>query len=493
VTAVTRRRALGAAAAASAAAALPDAAEAAKKRLKRADVVVVGAGLSGLTAARDLVAGGKSVVVLEARKRVGGRTLNHDLGGGHVTELGGQWIGPTQNRVAALAQNLGVATFPTFPDGENVYYARGQRSTFSDSGPLGSAPPDPVALADVVAAIAQIDDLATTIPVDAPWTAPNAAEYDGQTLETWLRANTSWATNAAFRNLAAVAFEAILGAEARDVSFLFTLFYVAAAGDEQTQGTFERLFNVKGGAQERRLVGGSQQLSLRLAAKLGRRVVLDSPVRKIAAGRRGTVRVESDRLTVEAKRAVVAVPPALVRGIEFVPGLPVAREGLLQRTAMGTMLKAEAIYDRPFWRADGLNGQAVSDTGPPTAIFDNSPPDGSVGVLLGFVAGDQLRTWRGRPAPERRAAVLDVFVRCFGSQAATPREYIEQDWSAERWTRGGPVGLVAPGGLLMHGPALRAPFGPVHWAGTETSTYWNGYMEGAVRAGERAAKEILST
>jgi monoamine oxidase len=490
VSPVTRRRALGAAAAA--AAALPGEADAKRRRPRRADVVVVGAGLSGLTAARDLMAGGKSVVVLEARDRVGGRTLNHDLGGGHVTEVGGQWIGPTQNRVAALARSLGVETFPTFPQGLNVYYARGERSTFSDSGPLGSAPPDPLALADVAAAISRIDELAAGVPVDAPWTAPGAAEHDGQTLETWLRANTTWATNAAFRNLAAAAFEAILGCEARDPSFLFTLFYVAAAGDERSPGTFERLFNVKGGAQERRFVGGSQQLSLRLAARLGRRVVLESPVRKLTVGRRGVVHVTSDRLAVDCRSVVVAVPPALVAGIEFVPGLPSARQGLLQRTAMGEMMKVEAVYPTPFWRSDGLNGQAVSDVGPTTTIFDNSPPDASVGVLIGFVAGDQLRVWRGRSPADRRAAVLDLFARCFGPAALTPREYIEKDWTRERWTRGGPVGLLSPGALLVHGPSLRAPAGPVHWAGTETSTYWNGYMEGAVRAGERAAAEILA-
>jgi monoamine oxidase len=481
---ITRREALGATAA------VPVARPGSAPRRRRVDVVVVGAGLSGLTAARELVRGGRSVVVLEARGRVGGRTLNHDLGGGRVTEIGGQWIGPTQNRLAALAKDLGVDTFPTFPDGENVYYARGERSTFSDSGPLGSAPPDPLALPDVVAAIARIDELAAAVPVDAPWTAPNAAEHDGMTLETWLRQNTGWASNESFRNLSAVAFEAILGSEARDVSFLFTLFYVAAAGDEQTAGTFERLFNVKGGAQERRFAGGSQLLSLRLAAQLGRRVLLRTPVRRIVRRGKG-VSVESDRLRVDARHVVVAVPPPLVSAIEFHPVLPPDRQALLQHLGMGWMMKCEAVYDRPFWRDDGLNGQAVTDVGPVTAIFDNSPPDASVGVLLGFAAGDQLRAWGPRPAAERRAAVLDVLARCFGPRVTSPRDYLEMNWVSERWTRGGPVGVTAPGALLRHGPALRAPFGPVHWAGTETSTYWNGYMEGAVRAGQRAAAEIL--
>ena len=421
---------------------------------------MVGAGLAGLTAARALVAKGKSVIVLEARGRVGGRTLNHDLGNGKVTEVGGQWIGPTQSRIAALAKEFGIETFPTFGTGQNVYYARGERSTFSDDSPLGSAPPDPLALADVAATITQIDELARTIPVDAPWTAEKAEEYDGQTLETWLRANSGWGSNAAFRNLAAVAFEAILGSEARDVSFLFALAYTAGAGDEQNPGTFERLFNVRGGAQERRLVGGSQLMSLGLARRLGRRVVLRSPVRRITQSAGGGVRVESDRMAVACHHVIVAVPPVLAGRIAYEPGLPPIRTGLMQRMPMASMMKVEAVYERPFWRADGLNGQAVTDTGPPTAIFDNSPPDGAPGVLVGFVAGDQLRTWGPRSPADRRGAVLDVFAKCFGDQARKPADYFELDWTTEQWTGGGPVGVAAPGTLLRYGRALREPVGP---------------------------------
>jgi monoamine oxidase len=495
---VTRRRLIGTAATAGAGAALHGASPAAaatkrksaKRRTRRADVVVVGAGLAGLTAARELVAKGKSVIVLEARDRVGGRTLNHDLGGGKVTEVGGQWIGPTQDRIAALAKDLGIDTFPTYETGQNVYYARGERTTFSDDGPLGSAPPDPLALADVAATITRIDDLASRIPVAAPWTADNAEEYDGQTLETWLRANSGWGSNPSFRNLAAVAFQAILGSEARDMSLLFALAYTAAAGNEQNVGTFERLFNVRGGAQERRFVGGSQLVSLALARQLGRRIVLRAPVRRIEQLRGGGVRVVSDAMTVTAHHVVVAVPPVLAGRIAYEPGLPPIREGLTQRMAMGSMMKVEAIYDRPFWRDAGLTGQAVTDTGPPTAIFDNTPPDGSPGVLIGFVAGDQLRTWGPKSPAERRAGVLDVYAQCFGDAARKPGDYVEMDWTTQPWTAGGPVGVAPPGTLVRYGPALREPIGRIHWAGTETSTYWQGYMDGAVRSGQRAASEI---
>jgi hypothetical protein len=236
---VTRRRLIGAAAATAAAGALPARAHAATKptasagQSATADVVVVGAGLAGLTAARDVVAAGRSVVVLEARDRVGGRVLNVDLGGGVITEGGAEFIGPTQDRIAALAQDVGVDTFPTYNIGDNIYFRNGTATRYSSSGPLGPVPPDPTGAVEAEKAILQLDQMAKTIPLDAPWTAPKAKEWDGQTFETWKLANVLTPSG---RFLLDVAITSIFSCEPRDVSLLFVLFYLAAAGNESNPG-----------------------------------------------------------------------------------------------------------------------------------------------------------------------------------------------------------------------------------------------------------------
>jgi monoamine oxidase len=280
------------------------------------------------------------------------------------------------------------------------------------------------------------------------------------------------------------------GAEPRDVSLLFVLFYIAAAGNEQTPGTLDRLMTVRDGAQELRFVGGSQVLAQRMASALGDRLILSAPVRGIDSTG-GMVRVIADGHVVEARRVIVAVPPALAAGIQYAPKLPTPRAQLLQRLPMGSLMKAEAVYDRPFWRDAGLSGVSLVGGGPIHSTFDNTPPGGSPGVFFGFIGGEDARPWSLRPAAERRAAVLRDFAAIIGEAALTPRDYFEVDWPSEEWSRGGPVAYAPPGVLLDYGAAIREPSGPIHWAGTETATYWNGYMEGAVRSGERAASEVI--
>ena len=455
-----------------------------------ADVAIVGAGFAGLTAARRLAAAGKSVVVLEARDRVGGRTLNHLLPNGQAAELGGEFVGPTQDRILALAKEMGVATFDAYDTGKNLYKNGLVRLAYADTSPLGTAPPDPLLLTDITLLVAQIDLLAATIPVAAPWTATNAALYDGMTLETWVRDHA--VNDKGILALLSAFTEALYGGEPRDVSFLFALAYIAAAGNETNKGTMERLFNVRGGAQQSRFVGGSQIVAQRVAAALGDQVVLNAPVRRIVQTGSG-VTVVSDAGSVVAKQVIVAVPPPIAARIEYDPLLPATRDQLMQRMPMGALMKVEAMYATPFWRAGGLTGQMVATNGPVGYSFDNSPPDGNPGVLAGFVGGTQHLTYAGMPLAQRRAAVLQQIATVFkDDRFLSPVDYFEMDWTKEQWSRGGPTALMGPGTLTGWGPSLRAPVGRIHWAGTETSDYWQGYMDGAVRSGERAAAEVAA-
>jgi monoamine oxidase len=494
---ISRRHLLGAGAAAGAgalAATAPGAEAAGKRRRRRprrprrVDVAIVGAGFAGLTAALELKKAGKKVVILEARKRVGGRVLNKDIGDGEVSERGGTFTGPTQDFLMAMAKEMGVPLLEQYNKGDNVYFVDGDRSTYSDTGPLGTAPPDPLIAADLATAVTRLNEMSKEVPVDAPWKAAMAAEYDRQTFETWLEANT---VSPRFRRIAATATRPIFGAEPRELSLLFVLFYIAASGNEQNPGTFERNFNTRDGAQMFRFEGGSQLICNRMAKRLGKRVVLRSPVTRIKQGRR-SVRVESRRLTVNAKRVIVAVPPTLAARIDYRPDLSGTRDQLLQRLTQGTRIKVNLVYDKAFWRDAGLNGSVVSLNGPVGVTYDDSGPDGTPGVLFGFIGGDEARAFANLNPAQRRAAVLKNLVDYFGPAANNPTQYFETDWPGQRWTRGGPTAIAAPGVLTGLAPIIREPAGRIHWAGTETSTFWNGYMDGAIRSGKRAAAEVLA-
>lgn len=448
------------------------------------DVVVVGGGLSGLVAARDLVAEGKSVLVLEARDRVGGRLLNHTLADGSVIESGGAFVGPTQDHVLALAKELKVATFKEYVKGKNVYVSAGGNTMKY----TGTVPPDPLILADALLLQLRIDEMSKQVPVDAPWTARKAAEWDNMTVDTWIRQNTLIPT---VREVLKAYFQSAFGTDAEGISLLFLLWYIATAGNETHPGTFERSSGTPDAAQDSRFVGGSGLLPLRVAAALGTRVALSAPVRKIIQSD-SAVKVVSDRGTVTAKRVIVAVPPPLALGIDWSPLLPPRRLQLLQHMPMGTLMKVDAVYKTPFWRAKGLSGSGVLNSGVVRTTFDNSPDDAAVGVLLSFVGGSSWRQCAMLPLAERRKLVLEGFAKVVGPEALNPIDYVEHDWTHERWTMGSPVASTQPGATVAYGSTIREPFGLVHWAGTETSTYWAGYMDGAVRAGERSAAEVVA-
>ena len=451
------------------------------------DVVVAGAGYAGLRAARDLVAAGLDVVVVEARDRVGGRVFTEETPSGAVVDQGGQWIGPTQDRLQALADECAVATFPTWVDGSNLELRAGELHPFSGLVPTS----DPDGSADTVATLLDLDLLAAEVPPDRPWDHPDAGFLDGITLSEWVA--TAAETEVA-RSLVATAALAVFGCGPEELSLLYVLGYAHGGG------SMSSLIRTTGGAQERRFAGGAQQMALHLAAGLGDRVVLDAPVVgvvhdaagvTVTAGRMGADGVRSP-WRVAARRLVVAMPPAVQGRIAFDPPLPGARDQLAQRAPMGSVTKVHAVYDRPFWRDAGLSGQVVADAGLLRATFDDSPADGSHGVLMGFVAGPADRRAESLGADGRRAACLEELARAFGPEAARPVEVTEQRWSAEPYTRGGPVACLGPGVLTGCGDSLRTPVGPIHWAGTETATVWSGYIEGALESGERAAAEVVS-
>jgi monoamine oxidase len=441
------------------------------------DVVVIGAGLAGLTAARELAARGASVVVVEARDRVGGRILNHELGDGKVVEVGGQWIGPTPARLAALARQLGVGTFPTYAEGENVIEYRGRLRRYRGEIPRIN----PAVLMDVERAQRRLNRLARRVPLEAPWEAPGAERLDGQTAASWLRRNL---VTGGGRMLLELGIEAVWAAQPEDLSLLHVLFYIHSAG------SLDLLFETEGGAQQDRFVGGSQLIALRMAEELGERVVLGAPVRRIEHGADG-VTVYADGALARGKQVLLAIAPTLAGRIGYDPPLSGYRDQLTQRMPMGTVVKCMAVYDEPFWRSEGLSGQGTSDTGPVKVTSDNSPREGRPGVLLGFLEARNARELGRASAEQRRAAVVDSFTRLFGPRAAKPEAYIERLWAEEEFTRGCYGCHMPTGAWTSYGRALRPPIGALHWAGAEYATVWNGYMDGAVRSGEDAARELL--
>lgn len=443
-----------------------------------ARVAIVGAGLSGLSAARKLADAGVSVLVLEARDRVGGRTLSHDTAHGDRIELGAQWLGPTQDRMFKLVKEFGLTTFPQYHEGKKVLALGNMVSTYKSSIPTLSM----VGAVDLGVTIQRIESLVKDVPLDNPLGADKAAEWDGMTVETWKRRNVK--TQGA-KALVDTAVRAIFAAEPSEISFLFFLHYLRHGGG------LLRMSEIRNGAQETRLLEGYQEISKRLAAKLGDRVLLNAPVKRIEQDDSG-VTITSDSGTVRCERAILALPPVLAGRIDYEPAMPASRDMLTQRMPMGSVIKCIAMYETPFWRKAGYSGEAIADKGAVKLAFDDSSRDGSRGALVGFVMAKDAKHYSGQGMKARREATLESFTKFFGPQASSPIDYIDHDWPSERWSRGCYSAVMGPGVLTAHAEALRAPVGRLHWAGTETARVWTGYMEGAVEAGERAADEITA-
>jgi monoamine oxidase len=443
-----------------------------------ADVVVVGAGFAGLSAARELTRLGHQVLVLEGRDRVGGRSFTGSVAG-LPADLGGTFVGPTQDAVLALAAELRIPTTPTHDTGKNAIRWRGRTRTYSGTIPRLSL----TTLLDIGRLQWQFERIARGVSLSAPWDAHRADRLDGLSLGGWLR---SVHAGASARDLMTIMTRVTWGCELDDVSMLNAARYLRAAGG------MDRMLDVKNGAQQDHIPGGTQQIAKAVAAELGPRVVLDAPVRRIERHSEG-VTITSDRgqaeAQYEAKYVIVAIPPAHRSSIEFSPPLPAGYTELAEHWPQGRLSKAYAAYPTPFWRANGLSGQALSDTGPVFITFDVSPQADGPGILMGFV---DARAFDSLPAEQRRRDALRCFASLFGDDALTPLDYADHRWGAEEFAPGGPTAAVPPGSWTRYGRWVREPIGPIHWAGTETADEWTGFLDGAVRSGLRAATEVAA-
>ena len=441
------------------------------------DVAVIGAGLSGLYTARLLAAAGADVLVVEAQSRVGGRTLTVHFGDGTFVDDGGQWVSPRQPCIVRLADELGIQRFPSWSDGATVHWRAGVRVVSNGL----FLPEDGRAAVAAREAAKTLAEMAETLPLDEPWATPQSIEWDRMTLHSWLATHVA---SESARRVLAMAIEGVFARNNMPTSLLAALFWIRC-GDPLTP-----FLAPSDPGPEQRFDGGAQQLSQRMANALGKRVILCSPVASIL-NRSDGVRVTAAERVISARRAVIAMPPVLAGRVHYEPALPALRDHLTQRVPMRWAIKVHCLYDRRFWADEGLSGQVVSDAGGVRVCADNSPQSGVPGVLVGFIEEVEASRVVNLSPTERRAEVLTALVRYFGSKAGEPLEYREKNWGDDPFCRGVDGGYWPAGVWTGYGASLRAPIGTLHWAGTETASIWNGKMEGALLAGQRAAEEVL--
>ena len=444
-------------------------------RVEDTDAIVVGAGVAGLIAARDLVRSGKTVVVLEARDRVGGRTFSQEFEGQRI-DLGGQWIGAAHHRLLRLADELGLQTFPQYGTGKKVL-DRGDGKIRSFGGFLPRI--GLFGLIELGLKLRTLEKLAKSVPLEQPMTMPGAAELDAQSFQHWLDTNVK---NARARDMLALAAQMIFAAEPRDISLLYFLLYANAGGGVQ------KLAEIEGGAQERRFTAGAQEVSLRLAADLGDRIRLEHGACAIEQRSDG-VTVHTTRGSFSAQRAILALPPKMIASIE-IADLPLERIALHQRMQPGSVIKCIASYATPFWREAGYSGEAFSTHGLVRATFDDSSATGDHAALVAFVIGDRAREFSKVPPEDRRRLLLRELGRLHGPKAHHPTGLVDKDWITDEYSGGCYVGVMPPRLLSEAAAGLRAPHGLLHFAGTETAVQHVGYIEGAIESGERAAIEV---
>jgi monoamine oxidase len=446
-----------------------------------ADVCIIGAGFAGLTAALRLEQTGRSVVVLEARSRVGGRTWTDDRAG-YLVDRGGAWLAPHHDSAFRLAREVGASTYKTNVEGSHLLV--------SDDGALlrykGLIPKISIrALLSIAAAQLRIDLMARSVPLEAPWKARRARLWDTHSVGDYLdRLRIPSRTG---RGLYEMAVRGLFAApDMHDVSMLDLLFLVRA------HGTIEKLFSIKGGAQENLVEGGLGGMAAKVAAKLGDAVRLSTPVKAVTQHDDRVV-IDAEGVSVRSRYVVLTVPPALALEICFEPALSDDRRRLYSAAVAGVESKTMVVYDEPFWRTDGLSGQSAGAGSPCEVTIDASPSDARYGVLASFTFSHVAQRFDSMEDDERRDAILNTLAERFGPRASSPVDFLTTAWWHEPWSRGCSMAHFPCGVLTRYGHLLREPFGRVHFAGTETSTMSHGAVDGAIRSGERAADEILQT
>ncbi|WP_341267940.1 flavin monoamine oxidase family protein [Gordonia malaquae] len=445
----------------------------------KVEVAIIGAGYAGLSAALSLVDAGVEAIVLEGSDRVGGRTLSEVRPTGVVVDHGGQWVGPTQTRLLALANRFGVETFPTYWAGDHLeIWADSRVNRYR-----GAGPDEGDGLHEYEEHITVLDALASTIDLQNPPGSPGADLLDDESVASYLRREVP---NEGARRRFALAVEGVWACEPGHVSMLHFLFYIAAAG------SFDELMETDGCEQDSRFVGGAQAPAIAAAAYLGDRVRLGHRADRVVVHEDGVL-IETTEGVVRADRLIVTLPPQAAGALRFDPPLPPAKARFVDRSVMGDVAKVHVTYPVPFWRAEGLSGQAtIYDERETGVVFDNSPDDASSGVLVGFVYGRRVDPWATLDADARRASILATLTELFGARAQEPIDYVEKIWSIDPWIRGAYAANPTPGAWTAYGEkGWRRPTGRIHWAGSETSSVWNGYIDGAIASGQRAAQEIL--